>query len=53
MNKDTEKLESEIGKAVILACEDGKSAEVKHNPKTGEYKVMGVNKKIAKKISAA
>lgn len=53
MNKDTEKLESEIGKAVIRACEDGKSAEVKHDPKTGEYKVLGVNKKIAKKISAA
>ena len=53
MKNNNAKLESEIGKAVIRACEDGKSAEGKHDPKTGEYKVMGVNKKIAKKISAA
>lgn len=53
MKNNNAKLESEIGKAVIRACEDGKSAEVKRDPKTGEYKVMGVNKKIAKKISAA
>lgn len=45
MKNNNAKLESEIGKAVIRACEDGKSAEVKRDPKTGEYKVMGVNKK--------
>ncbi len=45
MKNNNAKLESEIGKAVIRACEDGKSAEVKHDPKTVNTRLWGSTKK--------